>query len=452
VLEAGAARWADTTMDLEAVAALGDEPLDWRFKAMPPDRPPVLLRELGEQGWHALAGDLVPPVMLLRESALTANVEAMAALCRERGVLLAPHGKTSMAPQLLARQVAAGCWALTAATPAHLRVYLRFGVRRILYANQLLDPGPLRWLAGELARDPGLEVLCLVDSPEGVRAMEPLLAGAADPVRLAVLVELGHEDGRGGCRTVQHALEVARAVGGATRLELVGVEAFEGTVRGASLGETLGGVDELLARCDETLRALREEGLLAAEPAIVSAGGSAYFDRVLDAFAGRDDVACVLRAGCYVTQDGGFYDRLSPLAGRAAGSPRLHNALEVWGLVQSRPQPDLAVVGFRQARRPARPRSAHPREGPPDRRRGPRADLGGRGRRPQRPARPRPRGPGRRAGGRRPARRDDQSSLRRVRPLASAAGGRRRLPARRRRPDVLLNGEVGGEPDRARSG
>jgi D-serine dehydratase len=57
-------------------------------------------------------------------------------------------------------------------------------------------------------------------------------------------------------------------------------------------------------------------------------------------------VACVLRAGCYVTQDGGFYDRLSPLAGRAAGSPRLHNALEVWGLVQSRPQPDLAVVGF----------------------------------------------------------------------------------------------------------
>ena len=62
-------------MDLAAVAALGDELLDWRYKGMPPDRPPVRLGELGAQGWDALGGDLALPVMLLSEPALQANVD-----------------------------------------------------------------------------------------------------------------------------------------------------------------------------------------------------------------------------------------------------------------------------------------------------------------------------------------------------------------------------------------
>jgi len=332
--EAATARWAPTTMDLAAVAALGDELLDWRYKGMPPDRPPVRLGELGAQGWDALGGDLPLPVMLLSEPALQANVDAMAAYCREHGALLAPHGKTTMAPQLFARQIAAGCWAMTAATPSQLRVYRRFGVQRVLYANQLLEPSAVRWLAAELARDPAFELVCLVDSVEAVRALEGL--------RVAVLVEMGHADGRTGCRTVERAVDVARAVT-AAGLELLGVECFEGTIRRETLDGTLSAIDELLARCDATLGELR--GLIDGE-AIVSAGGSAYFDRVLARFGRRGDVVCVLRSGCYVTQDGGFYEELSPLAGRAPGERRLRNALEVWGRVQSRPQPDFAVVGF----------------------------------------------------------------------------------------------------------
>src|SRR3954469_19797611 len=328
------ARWDPTTMDLAAVAALGDELLDWRYKGMPPDRPPVRLDELGAQGWDALRGDLALPVMLLSEPAVQANVDAMAAYCRERGALLAPHGKTTMAPQLFARQLAAGCWAMTAATPSQLRVYRRFGVERILYANQLLEAGTLRWLAGELARDPAFELICLVDSVEAVRALHGL--------RVAVLVEMGHADGRTGCRTVERVAEVAEAVA-ASSVELLGIECFEGTIRRETLTETLGAIDELLARCDAALGEVR--ALIDGE-AMVSAGGSAFFDRVLARFGRRSDVVCVLRSGCYVTQDGGFYEELSPLAGRAQGPRRLRSALEVWGRVQSRPQPDFAVVSF----------------------------------------------------------------------------------------------------------
>jgi D-serine dehydratase len=328
------ARWDHTTMDLGAVAALGDELLDWRYKGLPPDRPPVRLGELGAQGWDALGGDLPLPAMLLSEPALQANVDAMAAYCREHGALLAPHGKTTMAPQVFARQIEAGAWAMTAATPAQLRVYRRFGVQRVLYANQLLEPATLRWLAAETRRDPAFELICLVDSLEAVRALRGL--------RVGVLVEMGHADGRTGCRTVERAVEVARGAV-AAGLELLGVECFEGTIHRDSLDATLAAIDELLARCDAALAEVR--GLIDGE-VIVSAGGSAYFDRVLAAFGGRDDVACVLRSGCYVTQDGGFYEEHSPLAGRAPGERRLRNALEIWGRVQSRPQPDFAVVSF----------------------------------------------------------------------------------------------------------
>src|SRR3954468_6512054 len=160
------ARWDPTTMDTRAVAALGDELLDWRYKGMPPDRPPLRLRELAAQGWNALGGDLPLPLMLLSETALRANVETMAAYCREHGALLAPHGKTTMAPQVFARQIEAGAWAMTAATPAQLRVYRRFGVQRVLYADQLLEPAAMRWVARELERDESLELICLVDSEE----------------------------------------------------------------------------------------------------------------------------------------------------------------------------------------------------------------------------------------------------------------------------------------------
>ena len=65
---------------------------------------------------------------VLRAEALAHNLATMAGWCRERGVELAPHGKTHMAPQLLARQFDAGACAITAATISQVRVFRAFGV------------------------------------------------------------------------------------------------------------------------------------------------------------------------------------------------------------------------------------------------------------------------------------------------------------------------------------
>ena len=133
-----------------------------RAKGVPPDGP-VTLRELGARGLNVLDGDLILPVMVLKEAALAHNIAVMAEWCAERGVSLAPHGKTTMAPQLYARQLEAGAWGITAATVGQVRVMRAFGVPRVLMANELVQPAGLRWLAAELAADPGFEALCLVD-------------------------------------------------------------------------------------------------------------------------------------------------------------------------------------------------------------------------------------------------------------------------------------------------
>jgi D-serine dehydratase len=54
----------------------------------------------------------------------------------------------------------------------------------------------------------------------------------------------------------------------------------------------------------------------------------------------------VIRPGCYVTHDSGLYRRLTAPDGEPLpGLPRLEHALEVWGVVQSLPEPGLAIVG-----------------------------------------------------------------------------------------------------------
>ena len=175
-----------------------------------------------------------------------------------------------------------------------------------------------------------------------------------------VLIEIGHTGGRAraGCRTLDEVSAVADAIGRSPSLRLAGVEAFEGTiddhatpVRTTDGKGTRQAVDALLARVTASARMLSERGLFDTEQEIVvSAGGSAFFDFVVDAFTPlRNELPrllLVLRSGSYVTHDGGYYARTSPLNQLAqTGSPSLQAALELWSAVLSRPEPDLAIIG-----------------------------------------------------------------------------------------------------------
>jgi D-serine deaminase-like pyridoxal phosphate-dependent protein len=325
-----------------------EEPIDWRYKGRPAAREPLTLSALAEQRWNVLAGDLLLPAMILKESALEHNIARVAEYCRDHGVSLAPHGKTTMAPQLFERQLDAGAWGMTAATVAHVGVYRHFGVPRILLMNELVEPAALTWIADELASDPEFDFYCLVDSVAGVEAMTEALRGAGRP--LQVLVEVGIPGGRAGCRTPEEAKEVAAAAVASPALALAGVEGFEGIIAERDAGTTLAAVDGFLARIRALTIELAGTGAFAGrEEIVVTAGGSAFFDRVVACLTPAWDlelpVRVVLRGGCYLTHDSGLYERVGPLGARAGGDP-LRPALEVWGAVLSRPEPELAIVGF----------------------------------------------------------------------------------------------------------
>lgn len=330
------------------VADLLSEPVPRWTKALPPTAGPVALQDVGAQGWRALAGDLPWPTMLLKETALQHNIELMAAFCAQQGLDLAPHGKTTMAPQIVHHQFEAGAWGVTAATATQARVFHSFGAGRIIIANELLDPAGVRWVRGALEADPELEVYCLVDSVAGVDRLARLLPETGPP--LAVLLELGVEGKRAGCRTMAEALAVVAAVTDGSRLELVGVETFEGVIGADHMPQTVERVDEYLGWVRDVAEQLMARGAFGdSDEVLLTAGGSIYPDRVAAAFGTTWDppqrTRRVLRSGCYVTHDHGLYEGGSPF-GRHASGPRLEPALEAWGVVLSRPEPNLAIVGF----------------------------------------------------------------------------------------------------------
>jgi D-serine deaminase-like pyridoxal phosphate-dependent protein len=329
----------DAALDLAAIRAIR---IDGGTTGFPPGAA-TSVGDVADRGWTL--EDLAPPVLLLRGEAVAHNVRTMAAYCDANDLDLYPHAKASMAPQLWAMQLEAGARGLTAATGQQLRVLRSVGVRRILLANQLIDAPTIAWLATELA-DPSFEPACWVDSVAGVRLLADVLAAGGAPRPLPVLVEVGHTGGRTGCRSIVEGLEVAGAVDATPMLRLAGVAGYEGTVCGDRSPSCLAAVDAFL----DTIRALANEVLsrgLVRDELLVSAGGSAFFDRVVARSVGGwpegARVRVALRAGCTITHDHGVYARLSPLADGPSG---LRAAFEAWGSVLSRPEPSTVVVGL----------------------------------------------------------------------------------------------------------
>ena len=237
--------------------------------------------------------DLPLPLMTLRESALAHNIALLQSWCDARGLSLAPHGKTSMAPQLIRRQLDAGAWGMTAATVQQVAVMREAGARRVILANEVVGAPEIALLERERAR--GVEIFVLVDSVEAVALLDAELSSP-----LPVLIELGGT--RAGCRTEAEALAVADAVAAAPHLVLAGVEGFEGSVGSDRSPATVAAVDAFLDRIRSLIEALDARGAFAGVGEILAtAGGSALFDRVAERLTFSRPVRVVLRSGCYVT-------------------------------------------------------------------------------------------------------------------------------------------------------
>jgi D-serine dehydratase len=302
---------------------------------------------------NILREDLPLPVAVLRASVLERNLAEFQQFSEAAGVLLCPHGKTTMAPALFRRQLAAGSWGLTFANGPQVRAARQHGVPRIFYANELVGAADIRYVCSELRRDPGFEFYCLADSVAGVRLLAERIAalgpnGPGRPVN--VLVEGGLAGARCGVRDVATAVEVAEAVrAAAPHLALAGVEGFEGLARARDGGDREPVVREFLAFLAQIATALDQRDLFDVPEVLLTAGGSAFFDVVVDVLTRTRlsrPTRVMLRSGCYLSEDWGLYRKaLADLHARTRSSvPDLEPALEVWAQVLSVPEPGLLIL------------------------------------------------------------------------------------------------------------
>ena len=307
---------------------------------------PATTHTVGELGWSVLDGQVSMPAAVLCDSTLRRNLAWMRQFVAGYGLELAPHGKTTMSPELFAMQLEAGAWGISLATAPQVLDAYRNGVRRVLLVNQLADRANMAIIA-DLLGDPDFEFCCLVDSVANVDALGAFFENRR--LRLRVLLEVGVQGGRAGVRDEEQARAVTAAVGRWPRsLALAGVEVYEGVVPDEA------GVRALLRRTVEQFQALRAGGALAGPRAILSGAGSAWYDVVAEEFAAvatEPDVQVLLRPGCYLTHDAGAYRQAdarirasNPVARRLAEG--LQPALKLWACVQSRPEPGRAIVGL----------------------------------------------------------------------------------------------------------
>ncbi|QVN17907.1 amino acid deaminase [Burkholderia pyrrocinia] len=306
----------------------------------------VPLGDAGRLEWNLLAEDVSLPAAVLYEDRIEHNLNWMQAFVQQYGVKFAPHGKTTMAPQLFRRQLDAGAWGITLATAHQTQAAYHGGVRRVLLANQLVGRQNMTIIAGLLS-DPDFEFFCLVDSAESVDQLGRFFGDAKKT--LNVLLELGVPGGRAGVRdAAQREAVLAALARYPDTLKLAGIELYEGVLK--EEGEIRAFLQDAVA----LTRELSDAGRFARTPAILSGAGSAWYDVVAEEFAKASEAGfaeVVLRPGCYLTHDVGIYKKAqtdvfarNPIA-RTMGEGLLP-ALQLWAYVQSVPEADRAIVAL----------------------------------------------------------------------------------------------------------
>jgi D-serine dehydratase len=297
-----------------------------------------------------LAEDCQLPLMTLNHAALINNCRWMQDYADLAKVSMAPHGKTSMCPELFKMQIDHGAWGMTLANNYQVKIAYDCGIRKILMANQLVGKSNIQTIIQLLKHDSEFEFYCLVDNQDNVDQLNLQAAELNSP--LQVLIEIAPAHGRAGLRSSREVIELAQYIKySAPHIQLAGIECYEGVIHSC---DPIPDVDKFLHHVTKISARVEELGLFEVERLILSGGGTVFFDRVADILGKVDlqkDYELLIRPGCYISHDSGIYDGFQkelkardPLARQVAGD--LQAAIEIICYVQSIPEKGLAILNI----------------------------------------------------------------------------------------------------------
>ena len=243
--------------------------------------------------------ELETPALLLDLDIARQNIAVMAGHMERAGKSLRPHTKTHKAPQIARLQVEAGAIGVSTATAWEAIVMIDAGVDDILVANEVVGPSRIRALT-DAARD--CRVTVAVDSAANLDDLSAAAVAAGSVIGVLVEVDVGMN--RGGVRSKEEALDVARHAVSLPGIEWRGAMGYEGhCMLEPDRGLRITKQGKAMTHLFEVVDHLAVDGI---ECEIVSAGGTGTYDLI----AAHPRVT-ELQAGSYVFMDA-FHGSLIP--------------------------------------------------------------------------------------------------------------------------------------------
>ncbi|HPH02773.1 MAG TPA: amino acid deaminase, partial [Spirochaetota bacterium] len=157
-------------------------------KGLPPIADGLPVARIPALSLNLLREELSFPLLVIRENALMTNIRSLARAAEDAGVSLAPHGKTTMSPQIFDLQLTAGAWGITLATMHQAAIAAQFGVPRIVLANSVTADADISRLA---RLHPSPEIIVTSDSVGHARRLATRLTAWGVQTPVPVLVEFG---------------------------------------------------------------------------------------------------------------------------------------------------------------------------------------------------------------------------------------------------------------------
>ncbi len=294
--------------------------------------------------------EIMLPAAVLKQSAIQSNLQWMQSFADQHRVKLAPHGKTTMTPDLFRMQLNAGAWGITVANIQQAWVAYEAGAKRILLANQLVGKANMA-CASQLLAQSDVELFCCVDSQENIKQLNRFFHERHQVIN--VLIEYGMAGGRCGVRHPETVQNIATLINDLPGIDLHGIEFYEGAIPKCEDSERR--IRYFIGSAVELTLSFKQQGLIQRQQPIITGAGSAWYDVVSECLMNQSHLTAVIRPGCYLIHDKGIYqDAQETVMGRSQrdnslacqmGSDLL-SSLELWAYVLSIPEPGKAIIGM----------------------------------------------------------------------------------------------------------
>ena len=248
--------------------------------------------------------ELITPALILDLDVAQRNIRFMAERLGSLKAKLRPHVKVQKSSELARMQVEAGAIGVCTATVWEAIVMSRSGIEDVLIANEVGGREKIKALAGA-ARKGRLSVA--VDDTRNAQDLSAAVGAAGSA--LSVLIEVDVGMGRGGVRSPEEAVTLARSLEKLAGLRFRGVQGYEGHCmlepdRNVRIKKAYAAMEYLGTVIDR----LADAGF-ACE--VVSAGGTGTYD-----ITGNNPRVTEIQAGSYVFMDN-FHGSLVPGFSRA---------------------------------------------------------------------------------------------------------------------------------------